>query len=231
MSHRTVFLLAVMALLLTALGCSGLARVDVGRVLTSGRDGWQHPEQVVETLAIAPGDRVADIGAGDGYWIPRLAEAVGPAGRVYAVEVDDALVAALESRVAEEALANVVVVRGDFDDPNLPDASIDLAITVLTYHHIDARSDYFRRLQRALRPGGRVAHLDDRPDVGAPISWFQSEGHWTEPGTIVTEMGAAGYRRESTYDFLPSQSFQIFRVDSGDRNRSMTAVEPDDTES
>lgn len=191
-------------------GCSTWSRIDCAGLITSGRDGWQHPERVVEVLALAPGDRVAEIGAGDGYWLSWLSDAVGPTGRVYAVEVDDEKVQALEKRVAEDGLANVVVVRGEFDDPRLPDGGIDLAMTVLTYHHIEGRPAYFRALRRDLSARGRVAHLDDRPDVSAPFRWFQSEGHWSDPEGVRDEMAEADYRLVATYDFLPLQSFQVF---------------------
>jgi len=197
-------------ILTTSVGCSGLNGVDVGRVLTSGRDGWQHPERVIEALAIEPGSVVAEIGAGGGYWLPWLSRAVGPAGRVVAVEVVPDKVAALERFVAEHALSNVTVVLGGFEDPKLPDGEIDLAMTSLSYHHIEDRVDYFERLTLDLSAAGRVAHLDDRPDVPPPISWFQGEGHWTAPDAIVREMSEAGYRTTEAYDFLPTQSFQIF---------------------
>lgn len=213
---QTAFLpiLAWLVLALTTISCSGLANVDVGCVLVSGRDGWQHPARVIEALEIRPGDRVAEIGAGGGYWLPWLSEAVGVEGRVYAVEVEPELVADLEAFVADNELLNVEVILGTYDDPRLPDASIDLAMTVLTYHHIEARVDYFDRLRRDLRESGRVAHLDDRPDAEPPISWFQSDGHWIEPAKIMKEMGEAGYRRLSEFDFLPAQSFQIFSPES-----------------
>ncbi len=103
--------LSFLVVLLTFVGgCSVLGRLDLGRVVTSGRDGWQHPEQVIAALDLSPGDRVAEIGAGNGYWLPWLAEAVGSDGRVYAVEVDDVLVEELLERVARESLDNVVVV-------------------------------------------------------------------------------------------------------------------------
>lgn len=198
-------------LFLHTTGCSGTARVDLGRVILSGRDGWQHPERVIEALALRPGDRIAEIGAGRGYWVGRLAEAVGPEGRVYAVEVERELVEVLEARAARDGWANVVVIHGDYDDPRLPDGEVDLALTSLTYHHIGDRVAYFERLRADLAPGGRVAHLDDRPDAPAPLSWFQSEGHWSVPEAITTEMEAAGYARTASFDFLPVQSFQVFR--------------------
>ena len=210
--------LAVMqrfSLLLTLLsfvgGCSVIGKVDLGRLVTGGgRDAWQHPEQVIAALELEPGSRVAEIGAGSGYWLAPLSEAVGPEGRVYAVEVDDGLVAELVQRVESEGLDNVVVVRGRFEDPELPDGEIDLAMTCLTYHHIDDRPEYFRRLQVDLSPRGRVAHLDERDDIPAPIRWLQTSGHWSDPSSIVDEMAGAGYQRSHEYDFLPLQSFQVF---------------------
>ncbi len=203
--------LSVFVVLLTfTSGCSILGRLDLGRVVTSGRDGWQHPEQVIAALDLSPGDRVAEIGAGKGYWLPWLAEAVGSEGRVYAVEVDDGLVEELLERVARESLDNVVVVRGRFEDPELPDGEIDLAMTCLTYHHIEDRAVYFQKLQVDLSPRGRVAHLDDRDDVPLPFRWFQSSGHWTDPASMREEMAEAGYRRMEAFGFLPLQSFQIF---------------------
>jgi predicted methyltransferase len=184
--------------------------MDLGRVVTSGRDGWQHPEQVIAALDLKPGDRVAEIGAGGGYWLPWLAAAVGSEGRVYAVEVDDELVAKLSERVARDDLANVFVIRGQFADPKLPDGEIDVALTSNTYHHIEDRAAYFRRLQNDLSPDGRVAHVDERHDVPLPIRWLQTSGHWTEPASMRAEMTEAGYRKVEAFDFLPMQSFQVF---------------------
>lgn len=195
----------------TSVGCQGpLARLDVGRTLVSGRDGWQHPERVIEALELRPGDHVAEIGAGSGYWIAALSAAVGPTGRVYAVEVERELVEALEARVERERLENVEVILGGFADPRLAPGRVDLAMTCLTYHHIEDRVPYFRRLQNALSRRGRVVHLDDRPGSPAPFSWFQAKGHWTDPAEIVREMNRAGYERTAEFDFLPVQSFQIF---------------------
>lgn len=207
---RRVRTITCVLMLTLASGCSTWSRIDLTALLTGGRDGWQHPARVVEALALENGDRVAEIGAGSGYWLPWLSEAVGPTGRVYAVEVEGDLVEALEARVAREGLANVTVVLGRYEDPELPDASIDLALTCLTYHHIEERSDYFRRLRSDLSDGGRVAHLDDRPDVPPPFRWFQSEGHWSDPEAVRLEMAEAGYRLVAEHDFLPLQSFLVF---------------------
>lgn len=90
------------------------------------------------------------------------------------------------------------------------EARFDLAMTSLTYHHIDERPAYFRRLQADLAPGGRVVHLDDRHDVPPPFRWLQGKGHWTVPDDMKTEMQEAGYRVEAEHEFLPMQSFMVF---------------------
>lgn len=210
MRHPLPVIASLAVLISTCVACSGLGRVDPLRVVTSGRDGWQHPEQVVEALDLEPGAIVADVGAGDGYFLPWLSRAVGPDGRVYAVEVEDALVEALEARVEADALANVVVVRGDYEDPKLPDGRIDLVFTCNTYHHIEHRSIYFDALRADLAPGGRVAHLDERDDVTGLLRLFQTRGHWTNPDVMDGEMESAHYRLVERLDFLPTQSFGIF---------------------
>jgi len=206
---RTLRVALAVGAMSLASGCGILGKTDVSRVLTSGSDGFQHPERVVEALALREGDRVAEIGAGEGYWLPWLSEAVGAEGRVYAVEVEDDKVESLRGRVERDSLDNVVVVRGEYEDPKLPDGEIDLAMTSLTYHHIEGQVAYFQKLRVDLASGGRVAHLDDRHDVGPPLRWIMA-GHWTDPDEIVSEMDEAGYRRTEHHEFLPVQSFQIF---------------------
>ncbi len=194
---------------LIASGCGPESRVDLWRFVSSGRDGYQQPEKVIDALDLKPGARVAEIGAGDGYWIPWLSEAVGPGGRVYAVEVEQDKVDALNDLVREEGYSNVDVVLGKYEDPELPDQSVDVAMTSMTYHHIEDRVTYFRRLQTDLAPGGRVAHLDNRSGLPFPISIFTS-GHSSETEEVDEEMTAAGYTRVDSLDFLYSQIFLTY---------------------
>ena len=196
---------------LLGVGCSGCAsRVDWGALLTAGRDGWQRPDRVVEALAILPGDRVAEIGAGDGYWLPWLSAAVGRDGIVYAVEVEAEKVLALRERVAREGLSNVQVIHGAYEDPALPDGEVDLAMTCLTYHHIESRIAYFARLREDLSTRGRVAHLDDRDDLAAPLRWLPTPGHVSNVEVMDAEMEEAGYRRVRDHDFLLIQAFREY---------------------
>ncbi len=202
-------LTVVLASSLALSGCCAAPKVDVWRLVTSGRDGYQQPERVIEALGLRPGARVAEIGAGGGYWLPWLSAAVGREGRVYAVEVEADKIEELRRLVEDEGFDNVEVIFGGYEDPQLPDGMVDLAITSKTYHHIEDRVVYFERLHADLVPNGRVAHLDDRPDMSFPLSWVMS-GHTSDPAVIESEMSAAGYRKVESFDFLYTQSFAIF---------------------
>lgn len=186
-------------------GCSGVTRLD----FTSwGRGIWQRPEDVVHALAIPPGARVADIGAGKGYFVPDLSDAVGSDGRVYAVEVDAELVRAMQGRFEDEA--NVEVVLGRFEDPLLPDGEIDLILIVNTYHHIGEREVYFGKLRGDLAPGGRVAVIEPDAELRGILGLFVKEGHESRSSDVEREMRAAGYHRLESLDLLPIQIFEIF---------------------
>ena len=173
-----------------------------------GRDSWQQPERVVRELALQPGSRVADLGAGGGYFTFRLADAVGPTGRVYAVDVDEELLEYITGEARKRGHANVEAVLAAYDDPRLPIDGVDMIFTCDTYHHLNDRTAYFRRAARYLRPGGRVAVVD-YDGRGWFVSLF---GHFTPASVIRAEMEGAWYRLEKSLEFIDRQSFQIFSL-------------------
>ncbi len=172
-----------------------------------GREDWQQPDAVVAALGIQPGDRVADIGAGGGYFSFRLADAVGADGTLYAVDVDEEMTDYLSERAQREGYGNVQIVLGRFEDPLLPDGSIDLVFLSNTYHHIEDPSEYFSRLRADLAPEGRLAIIEYREG-----GWWPPGKHWMEREVIERDLQAAGYRLETHHDFLSKQHFLIFRV-------------------
>ena len=168
------------------------------------RDAWQMPAGVIEALALKPGMTVADIGAGTGYFTMRLAKVPGVS--VLAVDVEPAMIAHVQQRVATERLANVTGVIAAATSANLPEP-VDVVLVVDTYHHLPNRAAYFRDLRKSLKPGGRVAIVDFRKDApeGPPVHFRFT------PQQIEDEMTQAGYRLDGSHDFLPRQHFLIFR--------------------
>jgi ubiquinone/menaquinone biosynthesis C-methylase UbiE len=195
-------LLAPLGVLLT-LGCTGLKRCAYEG---PGRDRWQQPERVIAELELEPGARVADLGAGGGYFTFRLAQAVGPQGRVYAVDIDRGMLDYVAGEARRRGLENIEPIEAATDDPRLPADGVDLIFTSNTYHHLSDRTAYFERAARYLRPGGRIAVLEYKP-TGLFARIF---GHATDPAEIRRELEAAGYKLAAQPDFLSSQSFQIF---------------------
>jgi SAM-dependent methyltransferase len=181
------------------------AKIDWSRGLS--RDAFSQPEKVLAALAIEPGARVADLGAGDGYFTRPLAEAVGAAGRVYAVEIDPRALRKLRALAAGDA--RIEVIEGAADDPRLPDGAVDLVLLSSVYHHLDERVAYFARLRADLAPGARIAIVEPRHSWA---SWWLllPPGHGVAVPAMRQEMAEAGYRPVASHDFLPAHSFEVF---------------------
>lgn len=170
------------------------------------RDAWQMPDRVIATLDLKPGQSVADIGSGTGYFSVRLAKSAA-APKVFGCDIEPGMVKYLQDRAAKEGLSNVVSLQASAESPNLPE-SVDLVLIVDTYHHIGDREVYFRKVAKSLKPGGRVAIIDFKPDSPeGPPKEFRFA-----PEKFQSEMAKAGYKLAGKYDFLPRQNFLIFSV-------------------
>jgi len=165
------------------------------------RDAWQKPDSVVAALALAPGMTVADIGAGTGYFESRLSAAVGPEGKVLAVDVEPDMVRYLGERAAREKMTNVEARLGTPDDPSLPLASVDRILIVDTWHHIPTRNAYAAKLAKALKPGGFIVVVDYTLDSakGPPRE------HRLAPMVVVAELAQGGLRGSVLVEDLPDQ--------------------------
>jgi len=173
------------------------------------RDAYQKPHEVVTALALEEGERIADIGAGSGYFALRFARHVGAQGRVYAVDISPDMIRQLEERVRAAGLDNVRTVLARADDPLLPDASVDRIFICDTWHHIAGHAAYLERLRKALRPAGQVVIVDFQKretPVGAPMEMRIARED------VVREFQQAGFRLAKEETFLPYQYFLIFRL-------------------
>lgn len=172
------------------------------------RDVYQKPGDVLLALALRAGEAVADIGSGSGYFAVRLAAAVGATGRVYAVDVDPDMVRHLNRRLRDAGVDNVRSVLAAFDDPLLPDRSVDRFFICDTWHHIDDQAKYLALMKRMLRPGGEVVMIDFKKEptpMGPPLAMRISRE------ALVAQMQAAGFRLAAEHTFLPYQYFLVFR--------------------
>jgi len=177
------------------------------------RAEWQKPSELIAAIAIRPGMRVADVGAGTGFFLRYLSDAVGPSGRVVAVEVETNLISHMKDRAQEEGLDNVEVVLTPLDRLTIGDRSIDVLLLVDAYHHIDKRIEYFRAAGGTLARNGRIAIVDWKP--GDLPRGPRDEEHKIAAEVVEREMTAAGYRLVAAPDILPYQYVLVFARPDG----------------
>jgi ubiquinone/menaquinone biosynthesis C-methylase UbiE len=149
---------------------------------------------------------VADIGAGSGYYSFRIAAKL-PQGKVYAVEVQDEFIASLEARKKAEGKTNVTVVKGSAEAPNLPEASVDLAIMVDVYHELEYPKEMLQAIHKALKPDGKLLLLEYRTeDPSVPIK----ELHKMSVAQANKELTANGFMLNKLQTFLPIQHYLLY---------------------
>lgn len=146
------------------------------------RDEWQRPEEVLDALSAQPGSRVADVGAGRGYFTFKMADRVGTAGRVYAVDIRDSNLEDIRQRKVREKLDQIEVILGKTDDPRLPDG-LDGILVFNAYHEFREYDAMMAAMFRALRSGGRLVIIDRAGDEGRDRDAYF--GVHRVPGAVV----------------------------------------------
>jgi ubiquinone/menaquinone biosynthesis C-methylase UbiE len=172
------------------------------------RAAWQKPEQVLDALALRPGQVVCDIGAGPGYFALRAAKRVGEKGRVFAVDVEPKILDALRARIEKTGVRNVTPVLAVAADPLLPPDSCDLVLIVDAYHHLPDRPNYLRRLAALLRPGGRLADVDWHKGKGK-VGFGPPPEHRIAREEVLADAAKAGLHLVAEPTFLPHQYFLV----------------------
>jgi ubiquinone/menaquinone biosynthesis C-methylase UbiE len=166
-----------------------------------GREQKLHIDRVMEALKISPGVKVADIGAGSGWFTVRAARRVAPQGTVYAVDINPEAIQYIEQRVKKESLANVKTILSTPDDPKLPTGTIDAVLLLKTYHEVADPVALLEHLRPALRPGARLGIIDKNGD-GA--------NHGISRKIVIKEAEAAGYQLVNNYDFVKDDGMDYF---------------------
>jgi len=174
------------------------------------RDTAGEPRQLVRLLGIKPGMTVADIGAGSGYYVMRLAPIVGPKGRIIAEDVVPEYLRGLRDRVRDRGLKNVTVSLGEPHDPRLPVHSLDVAILVHMYHEIAQPYGLLYNLAPALKSGARVGIVD---------ATSRTLEHGTPPSLLRCELAAVGYREIEFHPLRGSNAYLAIFAPPSDENR------------
>jgi len=183
----------------------------IGMLERDTRDAMQHPDEIMDRLEIQPGDVVADIGAGSGYFTVPISRAVGTRGRVIATDIRQEMLDYISNRLAAEGIENVELVRVEPDDPGLPAGKVDLVLMVDVMHYVKERAAYARKLRPALTADGRLVVIDFRYDPDAEREFAPPPEQQVPRETLDREMAEAGFEVAAAYDFLPEQYFVVYR--------------------
>lgn len=178
----------------------------------SERDEFQKPAEVLKSLDLKPGLRVADVGCGTGYFTIPVAKAVGEDGSVLAIDISPQMLAYLEKRVKAEQLTNVVLKKVEADDPELPAGGIDLILMVDTIHYIKEKAAYAETLKKGLAPGGRLIIIDYIPKPMSERPWGPAPQQQISREDLGAELAKAGFREVRSFDYLPEQYFVVYQV-------------------
>lgn len=174
------------------------------------RASFQKPREVLKVLSLKPGERVADVGSGSGYFTIPIAKEVGPTGTVWAIDVFQEMLDFLEKRVRVERLQNVRFLKVERDEPWFPER-VDTILVIDTLHYVKDRAQFARKLREGLRPGGRVVVIDYTPKPFEERPWGPLPEQQVPRGDVDVSMMQAGLAPTCGFDFLPEQYFVIYR--------------------
>ena len=215
---KTIRILPLVLLTLIGLGRGAAARQTDVRTPENADEArmnrLQPPDKVLDVFGVRSGMTVAEIGAGRGRYAVQLSVRVGPAGKVYAEDIDAEALDHLRQRCRRWRLENIEAVLGEVSDPRLPEGRLDLIAIVCSYHHFADPVALLRRARTALKPGGRLA-------IGEWIAIHEAGRRSRSPEEIVAEVESAGFALEQTDPFLKANNFMIylFRRSDADAGR------------
>jgi ubiquinone/menaquinone biosynthesis C-methylase UbiE len=182
-----------------------------------GREEEERPELVLEAMRLRPGQTVAEIGCGSGFFARRLARAVAPGGRVYAEDIQPEMLDLLKERTAREKIGNIVPVLGTDVDPKLPQRSVDWILMADVYHEFQQPRPMLARIRDSLAPGGQVALVEYRQE-GETASQIKP-AHRMSVAQVLAEWQPAGFELTQRLEVLPSQHLFLFRAKSPTKSR------------
>jgi len=173
------------------------------------RAAEEKPEEIFKVMELKAGDTVVDMGCGTGYFARRMARVVGPAGKVYGVDIQPEMLDLMKGFCAKEGVTNVVPVLGAEDDPKLPKGAVDWMILVDVYHEFQNPKPMLAKMLESLKPTGKIALVEYRGE-GDSAKHIKTEHRMTVK-QVLAEWNPAGFELIDLQEFLPAQHVFIFQ--------------------
>jgi len=171
-------------------------------LIRGDRESEEDPARLLARLDLKPGMLVCDMGCGNGFYSLKIAQAIGPDGRVLAVDIQPEMLQLLSRRSVEAKIENIDMILGTTTDPKLPDDKVDLVLMVDVYHEFSDPKAMLKKIRKSLKSTGRIALVEFREeDASVPIR----PEHKMSKKQILKEYEANGFQLVSQYDGLPWQ--------------------------
>jgi ubiquinone/menaquinone biosynthesis C-methylase UbiE len=204
LSKFLIFSISFMAILLLPSSCSCQGPDD----WEARHNAYQPPQQVMDSIGIKSGMVVAEIGAGRGRYVVKMAKRVGMEGKIYANDINRTKLDYLQERCKRDNINNIETILGDATHPRLPENEIDLIYIINTYHHIENPVGILKNTKAALKEDGLLVIIEHNPDKIADAG-----SHATEREEVISQAREAGFSLTKMQDFLERDTIYFFRVD------------------
>lgn len=168
------------------------------------------PHEIIKNLEISGGDIIGDIGAGGGYFTFEFSKKVGKNGRVYAIDTNQKFLTFIEGESKKGMINNIKPVLADETGLYLPE-TVNIFFLRNVFHHLTEPAEYFKNIKQFLKDNGKIAVIDYKKE-GSPFVGTSS--HYTPEKTIIDSMEKAGLYMWKKFDFLPDQSFIVFKKEN-----------------
>ena len=173
------------------------------------REDEEAPSKLITKLAFQPGQNVADLGCGTGYYARRIAPLVAPTGKVYGVDIQPEMLRMLEAAAKTDGVTNIVPVLSEATDPKLPAGAIDWILLVDVYHELQNPEPMLHKMRDALSPTGRVALVEFRLE-GDSAAHIRTE-HRMSVEQVKKEWEPAGFELVELWEEMPTQHVFVFK--------------------
>lgn len=165
------------------------------------------PAEVLKNLDIHNEDIIGDVGTGGGYFTFEFSKKVGKKGRVYAIDINQKSLAFIDDKSKKEMINNIKAVLTSEKGFLLPE-TVDMLFLRNVFHHLPEPVEYFKNIKQFLKKDGKVVIMDYKQGQSSFVGIF---GHYTPEKTVIDTMKKAGFDVSKKFDFLPKQSFIIFK--------------------
>ena len=166
------------------------------------------PEEVLKNLNIHKGDIIGDVGTGGGHFTFEFSKKVGKKGRVYAIDINQKSLDFIDDKSKKETINNIKPVLANEKGFLLPE-TVDMFFLRNVFHHLPEPVEYFKNIKQFLKKDGKIVIMDYKKEQSSFVGMF---GHYTPEKSVIDTMKKAGFDASEKFDFLPKQSFIIFKI-------------------